>query len=145
MSEIIDPLKEIHKKHRLVVDASVSEHTKSAQTITSEWQNEVCKGNIEKEVKVSNKNRECIDIVDFDNNTAYELKVSGNNTPHEFYKDVCKVLTYNINEKIEKKRIKKLFFISESVGIKSLHGRLDCEFLKMLHSRHGLEIELIGI
>jgi hypothetical protein len=93
---------------------------------------------------VSPENNERIDIVDFDNNVAYELKVSGKNTHHEFYKDLIKILTYNEYQKVESK-ISKLVFISESQGIKSLSGRLDSNFLQMLQSTHEISIELYSI
>jgi hypothetical protein len=83
-------------------------------------------------------------IIDHSTNTAYELKVSGKNTHHEFYKDLVKVLTYN-EYQAAKLRIGKLVFISESAGIKSLTGRLDRKFITMLRKNHGLTIELVGI
>jgi len=140
---IIESLRTIHKKHRLL-EGDVSSHTKSAQRITREWQEAVCKGDVKAEVEVSPENNERIDIVDQCGNIAYELKVSGKNTHHEFYKDLIKVLTYNEYQATEKK-ISKLVFISESAGIKSLSGRLDSKFIKMLLSGHGLSIELVSI
>lgn len=140
---IIEALLEIHKQHRLL-EGNVSEHTKSAQLITREWQGEVCVGEIEKEVRVSPDNNERIDIVDKRAKTAYELKVSGKNTHHEFYKNLVKVLTYNeYQEKGEK--LSKLVFISEKTGIALLQSRLDARFCKMLTEMHGLSIELVGI
>lgn len=140
---IIDALREIHANHRLS-DGSVSEHTKSAQVITKEWQNSVCSGSIQAEVKVSPASNEKIDIVDLSKHEAYELKVSGKNTHHEFYKDLIKVLTYNEYADPGEK-INKLIFISELSGIKSLEGRLDAKLLSMLKNTHGLSIELVSI
>ena len=140
---IIRALKEIHSKYRLN-DGDVSAHTKSAIKITKEWQSEVCSELIHNEVKVSPKNNEKIDVVDLANKAAYELKVSGKNTHHEFYKDLIKVFTYN-EYKAESEKLNKLVFISESSGIKSLEGRLDSKFLAMLKNTHGLSIELVGI
>jgi len=143
MDRIIESLKKIHKKYRLA-EADVSAHTKSAQKITKEWQKAVCGASIQSEVSVSSENNERIDIIDHSTNTAYELKVSGKNTHHEFYKDLVKVLTYNEYQAV-KSRIGKLVFISESAGIKSLTGRLDSKFITMVRNNHGLSIELVGI
>lgn len=140
---IIESLRAIHNKHRLS-EGDVSSHTKSAQRITREWQEAVCNGYVKAEVEVSPENNERIDIVDQRGNIAYELKVSGKNTHHEFYKDLIKVLTYNEYQADEKK-VSKLVFISESAGIKSLSGRLDSKFITMLSSSHGLSIELVSI
>lgn len=143
MHMIIEPLRAIHKKYRLI-GGGVSLHTKSAQRITSEWQAAVCKGTVESEVKVSPENKERIDVVDFGTNIAYELKVSGNNTHHEFYKDLIKVLTYNEYQEPHRK-ITKLVFISELAGIKSLSSRLDSKLIQMLSVNHKLSIELVSI
>ena len=109
---IIETLRNIHQKYRLK-DADVSSHTKSAQRITKEWQAKVCKGLIKSEVSVSPENNEKIDVVDLKDKVAYELKVSGKNTHHEFYKDIVKVLTYNEYQPNESK-ITKLVLISET-------------------------------
>ncbi|QDU47945.1 hypothetical protein [Gimesia panareensis] len=140
---IIEALREIHAKHRLN-DGDVSAHTKSAQRITKEWQNAVCSSQLRPEVRVSHSNNEKIDIVDLSNLIAYELKVSGKNTHHEFYKDLIKVLTYNEYADPGKK-LKRLVFVSELSGINSLQGRLDKKFIQMLKNTHGLSIELVSI
>ena len=140
---IIESLKEIHSNHRLS-DGDVSSHTKSAQIITKEWQKAVCNDSIRGEVAVSPENSEKIDIVDFPKRIAYELKVSGKNTHHEFYKDLIKVLTYNEYQR-ENEKLNKLIFISELNGIKSLEKRLDLKFLAMLKNTHDLSVELVSI
>lgn len=140
---IIDTLREIHAKHRLS-DGDVSAHTKSAQVITKEWQKAVCSGSIQAEVKVSPDGNEKIDIVDLSKYEAYELKVSGKNTHHEFYKDLIKILTYNEYAEPDN-RLNKLIFISELSGIKSLERRLDAKLLSMLENKHDLSIELVSI
>lgn len=140
---IVEKLKSIHKTHRLKA-GNVSEHTKSAQRITKEWQNAVCSGSIKSEVSVSPQNNEKLDIVDLKNKVAYETKVSGKNTHHEFYKDLAKVLTYNEYQP-EGVKISKLVFISEITGIEKLENRLDSKFCNLILSTHGLEIKLVGI
>lgn len=143
MDEILDGLRSIHKKYRLA-EGDVSSHTKSAQKITSEWQNLMSSESIGAEVRVSPENNERIDIVDYVRKEAYELKVSGNNTHHEFYKDLVKVLTYNEYQP-QSKRLVRLNFISEEIGIKSLSNRLDAKFLKLLMTTHNLSIDLISL
>ena len=140
---IIDVLREIHRKHRLK-DADVSAHTKASQKITKEWQKRICNETIQSEVKVSPKSNEKIDVVDSSKKIAYELKVSGKNTHHEFYKDIAKVLTYN-EYKDEAENLNKLIFISEAKGVQSLKGRLDSKFITMLKNTHGISIELVSI
>ncbi len=142
---IISKLREIHEKHR-ITDGSgnVSAHTRSAITITKEWQDEVYKElTIRIEDKVSPSNNEKIDIVDRTNRTAYELKVSGKNAHHEFFKDLAKALTYNINH--AENQLQKLVFISEDGGIESLKKRIDPKFLEMIEKSHKLSVELISI
>ncbi len=139
---MIDRLRKIHREHR-ITDGSgnVSAHTRSAITITKEWQDAVCnESTIQSEVSTNN---EKIDIVDFTNHTAYELKVSGKNAHHEFFKDLVKALTYNINH--TEVQLQKLVFISEAGGIKSLKKRIDPKFLEMIEKSHKLSVELISI
>ncbi|WP_020208490.1 hypothetical protein [Gilvimarinus chinensis] len=143
MAMIVEALKKIHLRHRLQ-EGDVSAHTKSAQVITKQWQAAVCGDDVLGEVRVSRANNERIDVVDLKNKTAYELKVSGKNTHHEFYKDLVKVLTYN-EYQVSGERLTKLVFISEETGIRLLVGRLDEVFLKMLESKHKLSIELVAI
>lgn len=143
--EIIQILKKVHKKYRKS-KGTVSDHTKSAQNITSKWQMGVQEKypEIIAEAPVFDKNKERIDLLDLANGVAYELKVSGKNTHHEFYKDLVKVLTYNLYHE-KGKQIKKLIFLSEADGIKSLQKRLAPKFEEMLAKTHKLEIELISI
>ncbi|WP_281235167.1 hypothetical protein [Flavobacterium gelatinilyticum] len=139
---IISKLKEIHKKHR-VQSGDVSTQTKDAQMITREWQKEVVKGKIIKsEVRVSEMNNERFDLVDYEKLIAYELKVSGKNTHHEFYKNVIKVLTHNCNNEI---KLEKLVFLSEKKGIDSLEKRIDHKFKELLKDAHNITIELIPL
>ncbi|MEA3359504.1 MAG: hypothetical protein U9R17_08905 [Thermodesulfobacteriota bacterium] len=140
---IIEILKNIHQKYR-INKADVSSHTRSAQKITKEWQALVCTDSIVSEVVVSPENNEKIDLVDLKQKVAYELKVSGKNVNHEFYKDIAKILTYNEYQP-EESKITKLIFISESFGIKSLDRRLDSRFLNLIESAHNLVFELVSI
>jgi hypothetical protein len=142
MKTIIEKLKKIHKTHRRR-KGGISEHTKSAQKITKEWQEAIKSNDVFfVEVPVSPKNKEKIDVVDKSKKIAYELKVSGENTDHEFYKDIAKILTYN---EYHQNRLGKLIFMSESNGIKALRKRLDPKFVALMKRKHNLEFELICI
>ncbi|MFC1866528.1 hypothetical protein ACFL0H_00080 [Thermodesulfobacteriota bacterium] len=138
---IIDKLRKIHKTHRLI-NGDVSSHTKSAQRITKEWQEAIKTDMVHTEVPVSPENNEKIDVIDLSSKTAYEVKVSGKNTHHEFYKDIAKVLTYNEYEDV---KIIKLIFLSEPEGVNSLKKRLDPRFVSLMKRKHNIEFELISI
>ena len=131
-------------------DKYVSQRTRIAQSITKKWQGEVAKhddffnkNTLKIEDEVSKDNNEKIDLVDLKEKTAYELKVSGKNCHHEFYKDLIKVITYNLNPDGEK--LKKLIFISEGFGIEKLKGRLDKKLIYEIKCKHDITIELISI
>ncbi len=75
------------------VDVSAS--TRESQAICKEWQKRVRTADSARfacEVTVSEEFRERIDLIDHLSATAYEMKVSGKNPTHEFFKDVFKVL-----------------------------------------------------
>jgi len=140
---ILGTLKSVHQTYKIKTVTDVSGHTKSSQTITKVWQDEVKKilGLVEKEV-ISGKN-EKIDLVDLEEKTAYELKVSGKNCHHEFYKDLIKVITYNLYHSGNK--LEKLIFISEEFGIEKLDGRLDNKLKQEIIDKHGVTIFLESI
>lgn len=116
--KILQPLPKLYKKYRKT-SSDESEQTISAQNLTKEWQKEVVVENsIKAEVEIKSGSNEKIDVIDFDNQTAYELKVSGNNVHHEFYKDIFKVLAFKQN--FPKKEINEFVFISEKSGIETL-------------------------
>ncbi len=118
--DVIKIAKEIHQRIRKHgACATVSEHTKAAQQITSEWQNtcieKLGNGNrFCKEQMVDDCSGERIDLLDTKEKIAYEMKVSGNNAHHEFYKDVMKVIMYNENHK--EGEIRKLVWMSTRNG-----------------------------
>ena len=83
-------------------DVSVS--TRESQAISKDWQSHVRTAGGERfscEVKVSDEFRERIDLIDHMTATAYEMKVSGKNPTHEFFKDVFKILEHNRDEEKE--------------------------------------------
>ena len=144
MDKIVKPLEELYKKHRN--GENVSEHTKSAQKITKEWQETVKIANVIKpEVQICSNANEKIDVVDFDRKIAYELKVSGKNVEHEFYKDIFKVLTFNNNN--SGKELSTFVFISEEEGINKLErSSLYNETIKYFdEGKLSLNIKLEGI
>ena len=145
-SKITQAAIDVHKKYRDRTKKDVSTQTKSAIQITREWQEIICDGKIIKqEVSVSPEGNEKIDVVDLESMVAYEMKVSGKNAHHEFYKDIVKVLTYNLHREQKSDHIKKMVFLSEEYGIISLEKRLDAKFVSLLEDVHNMAIELIPI
>lgn len=99
--------------------------TIQAAEITRMWQQRVMKihpDRYKKEVAVGGKLNVKIDLVDSYDNVGYELKVSGNNSGHEFYKDLFKAVIYNQHHNVTK--LQRLVFITESKGIDSLEKGL---------------------
>ena len=73
-------------------------------------------------------------MVDFRDLVAYELKVSGENPSHEFYKDLFKVLVFNQNHNVIK--LQRLVFITEGKGINKLEkglGKAAADFLQQFN------------
>src|SRR3990172_5036325 len=91
-----------------------SESTKQATQVTKAWQKRVASKEVECEVPIKGNLNEKVDVIDFSAATAYEMKVSGKNEGHEFYKDIFKVLIYNQNHD---KKLKRLVFITEKEAI----------------------------
>jgi hypothetical protein len=143
--QIIDSAKLIHSEIRKN-NSNVQTQTKKAIEITKKWQKDICKlYDVEVEFLVS-QNRtksEKIDIVDFEEMTAYELKVSGKNPHHEFYKDLIKILKYNCNHTSEP--IEKFVFLTEENGINSLQKRFTEDIKVYLQDTHKIKIELKSI
>ena len=118
-TEIVKLAREAHRDHwRATSDESTGD--KQAATVTTAWQTRailLSHGKIRKEVPISDDAKEKIDLVDDRDMTAYELKNSGKNPHHEFYKDIFKVITYN-HKHMDK--LRTLVFITEPVGIERL-------------------------
>jgi len=141
---IIERAKFRHSELRNNV-SDVQTQTKTAIEITKKWQEDICKLNVRAEILVS-QNRtksEKIDIVDLEEMTAYELKVSGKNPHHEFYKDLIKILKYNCNNTSEP--IEKFVFLTEENGINSLQKRFTEDIKVYLQDTHKIKIELKSI
>ena len=146
--QIIDSAKLIHSEIRKN-NSNVQTQTKKAIEITKKWQEDICELNklnkVSAEVPVlQNRTKsEKIDIVDFEEMTAYELKVSGKNPHHEFYKDLIKILKYNCNHTSEP--IEKFVFLTEENGINSLQKRFTEDIKVYLQDTHKIKIELKSI
>ena len=118
-------------------DKDESFATKQAIEITQLWQDRLIKNDSErykKEVVIGGKLNEKIDLVDFRDLVAYELKVSGENPSHEFYKDLFKVLVFNQNHNVIK--LQRLVFITEGKGINKLEkglGKAAADFLQQFN------------
>jgi hypothetical protein len=96
----------------------ISENTKNAQAIGKAWRGAVHALDPDRfqiEAIVSPELDQKIDIVDLENSSAYEFKVSGKNAWAEFYKNVVKVIIWNQKRK---KKLSALIFITEEK-----HGR----------------------
>jgi len=141
-TEIIDFLRLEHKKNRKT-EVTIGNHTKQAILTTKNWQDHFVpsKVDIQKEVKVNSSINEKIDLVDFKEKTAYELKYSGKNISHEFYKDLLKIMIYN--KSIDPDNIiQKFIFISEEVKILAFEKK---PFLIEIKKAIDIKIQLIGI
>jgi len=127
---------------RLRNNSDVSENTLNAQAIAREWRSQCWNldpARILIEATVHPDLNQRIDIVDRQDNCAYEFKVSGKNATAEFYKDVVKVILWN--EKRSDK-LKKLVFITEDDwGKKYLETEMPKAFITYL-ARNGLQVEV---
>ncbi len=119
IKDIVSPLKSIFAKNPKG-KSDVSKRTKRSQIITKLWQEKFPKEKypeISVEVPISDKSNEKIDLVDSKKKIAYELKVSGTNPHHEFYKDILKFLVFKKNNQMD---FKTFVFISEKEGINKI-------------------------
>ena len=127
---------------RLLNHSGVSENTLNAQEIAKDWRSrcwDLDSKRILIEATVHPDLNQRIDIVDLQDNCAYEFKVSGKNATAEFYKDIVKVILWN-----EKRpdKLKKLVFITEEVwGKKHLATEMPKAFMTYL-ARNGLQVEV---
>ncbi len=121
------------------VDVSAS--TRESQAISKDWQHRVRTADgarFGSEVKVSEEFCERIDLIDHLTETAYEMKVSGKNPTHEFFKDVFKILEHNLSGG---GRIKRLVFLTDGAGVTRLQSGLCRSLLANSHDL-GFEIKL---
>jgi len=114
---------------------------KQATAVTVAWQKSVTSKDVKSEIRIEENLNEKIDVVNFSNATAYEMKTSGKNAGHEFYKDIFKVLIYNQHHD---KKLERLVFITEKEGIARLNkglGKAISKFVKQCN----IDITLVEI
>ena len=124
--------------------ANVSMSTRESQAICKKWQRylqDIDTARFDVEVRVSNSFRERIDVLDRATATAYELKVSGKNPTHEFFKDVFKVMEYNYSGG---GGIQHLVFMTDAAGVRRLRGGLGRSILENSHDL-GFDVALESI
>ena len=100
----------------------VSEKTKIATNLINEIKRKFQeKYSLEFEVRISNFQIDFILEDKFNEKTAYEIKFSGNNISHEYYKDLVKILIYNKNH--QSQPITRFVFISESKKLEAFERK----------------------
>ncbi|RLF27221.1 MAG: hypothetical protein DRN05_05950 [Thermoplasmata archaeon] len=128
---------------------SVGKATRSAINVVKKWQGDLVEKGFEAEFPNKNHSKELIgkcgriDLVDLKKHVAYEMKVSGKNPGHEFYKDIFKVFCYNKKEGV--KKLKVLVFMTEERGVKALEKEFPKEVIKLTKKTLGIEVALISI
>lgn len=138
-------LKEIRNNINRSKTSNVSDETKKSQSLLI---------NIKDSLQIANKNYEFefpiikntkspsrIDIIHFPSKTAYEIKYSGNNISHEFYKDVFKVLIYN---KYNSPRLERFVFVSEENKIENFKGTQIFNDVVGFCQNFGISVSLLG-
>ena len=140
INEIIEAAKTAHKQHwRVTSDESTGD--RQAFAVTKAWQTAVASEEVRIEVPVADNLNEKIDIVDFSTAIAYEMKVSGKNPHHEFYKDIFKVIVYN---RRHDRKLERLVFITEKDGADRLSKGLGKAVMESCE-QYGMSITVIGI
>lgn len=140
INEIIEKAKAAHKQHwRATSDESIGD--KQASAVTKAWQRAVSSEDVRTEVPVADNLNEKIDVVDLSTATAYEMKVSGKNPHHEFYRDIFKVVVYNQHHD---KKLKRLVFITEREGAGRLNKGLGKAVMESC-AQYGFSITVEGI
>lgn len=112
---------------------SVSEFTKNAQSIAKAWIKtcwQLDPNRFSFEETIHPDFNERFDLLDKQEMTAYEFKVSGKNAQNEFYKDVVKVVVWNGLK--PQNKINKLVFITEKEGSKHLNKKFIETYIRML-------------
>ena len=138
--EIIKAAQLAHKEHwRRTSDESAGD--KQATSATKSWQNKVISQNVCCEVQIADNLKERIDVIDLSECTAYELKVSGKNPHHEFYKDIFKVIVYNQNHS---NKINQFVFLTEKEGADKLNKGMGKEVMQSIHA-YDFSVKVIEI
>lgn len=127
----------------------VSLQTKKAQNVCKAWQNAVEQkfpGQFDREHPIregAGGSSQKIDLVSRNARTAYELKASPNNVHMEIYRDVFKVLVYNVRRE-KKHRMEKLVFVAPREGIAKLGDQFLVD-VKAIALKLELKLEVWGL
>ena len=139
--DIVEAAREAHKRH-WISTSDESTGDKQATAVTKAWQDSVASDQIKREVQITKDLNEKIDVIDFLTATAYEMKVSGKNPQHEFYKDIFKVIIYN---QFNDKKIKHLVFLTEKDGAAKLTKGLGKAVIESATQYNLLSIKIVPI
>ena len=139
-SKVIESAKLAYEQHWWTT-SDESTGDRQATRVTKSWQKEVGSNYVRCEVPIKEGLKEKIDLIDHSANMAYEMKVSGKNPHHEFYRDIFKVIVYNQHHT---KKLEGLVFITEQDGADSLNKGLG-KAVKELLARYRLDITVKGI
>ena len=121
-----------------------AEGDRQARAATQTWQqrlDDLEPGQFLREVPAGPDLREQIDLLHVATATAFELKVSGNNPHHEFYKDLVKVLVYNRHNE---PKLQRFVFIVPQKAADRLARSL-AKYAIELAAELGLEVRIAGI
>jgi len=142
--EVIEVARKAHKQFwKATSDESTGD--KQATAVVSAWQRQVLSrdsATYKKEVPIFAGSRVRIDLIDLADGVAYEIKASGKNPHHEFFKDIFKVITYNHQNR---DKINKLVFLSEKQGIEKLKQNDLAKAVVESSKDFGVEIELASL
>lgn len=140
---IIKAAREAHARHWQACDTQ-EEGNKRTTKVVTDWQGAVRSASVHTEVQVAGLDA-AIDVFDSATGTAYELKVSGKNPGHEFYKDVLKALAFNRSKPPPATAVSRLVFITEESGVTALRGGLGNFTCGIAKEVFGFEIDLVGL
>ena len=142
--KVIEAARAAHEKHwRSTSDESTGD--KQASQVTKVWQSAVKSEDVQVEVSIADDLNERIDVVDFSTATAYEMKVSGKNPHHEFYRDIFKVVVYN--QRYPDKKLERLVFLTEGCGVKKLNGGLGEAVQAIINAdvQYGFQVAVVSV
>ena len=137
---IVQAAEAAHKQHwQATSDESTGD--KQATAVTRAWQRAIESEDVQVEVPVADHLGERLDAVDLATATAYEMKVSGKNPHHEFYKDIFKVIVYNQHHE---RKLERLVFITEEMGADRLSRGLG-QAVTESGNQFGVSITVVGV
>ncbi|MPN48616.1 hypothetical protein SDC9_196226 [bioreactor metagenome] len=136
-NEIIEWARKSYHDHWDPEEKDEGKGDKNSIKVHKAWQKECLSlPSFECEKKVA-KISQKFDVFDSISSTVYELKTSGNNSDHEFYKDLFKVLVHNKNSE---QKIKRFIFLTEQKGIKALRRKMPHEIKVMLEQDFSIRL-----